>query len=366
MIESNPKVLFFLKTPPPITGATLMNERISKSDLLFKKYHIKNIDISYSDSIKNLGRFQISKGIKFFKYFFLLTKELLFFKPDLIYFQISTTGISFVRDSLYVFMMKLFNKKIVFHLRSKGIKRAIKNKFVNNYYKFKNVYCICLSDILVEEVEEICNKKIFVVNNGIPITNTDSLNVSRIENNILFLSNIMKEKGIFDFLDALEILLKKRIDFRGTIVGEEGDISKELLLSEIKMRKLDDYIKYIGPKYSNDKFKEYLKSDIFVFPTYYKAETFGGVIIEAMQFKLPVISTNIASVPYIIDNGVTGYIVEKNQPNEIADRLRYLINNKDEKIKMGLAGYRKFLDRYTFDKFELNMDNVFKTILDIK
>jgi glycosyltransferase involved in cell wall biosynthesis len=345
-----------------------MNERVSKSNLLFKKYHIKNINISYSNSIKDLGRFQISKGLKFFKYFFLLTKELLFFKPDLIYFQISTTGLSFIRDSLYVFMMKLFNKKIVFHLRSKGIKRAIKNKFVNNYYKFvfRNVHCICLSDALVGEVDEICNKKIFVVNNGIPIANTTNLNVERIENNILFLSNIMKEKGIFDFLDALEILLKKRINFRGTIVGEEGDIGKELLLNEIKVRKLDNCVEYIGPKYSNDKFKEYLKSDIFVFPTYYNAETFGGVIIEAMQFKLPVISTNIVSIPYIIDNSVTGYIVEKNQPNEIANRLKDLINDKDKKIKMGLAGYRKFLDHYTFEKFELNMDNVFKTILDIK
>ena len=84
------KILFFIKTPPPITGATLMNERISHSSFLKSKYNIQTIKISYAKSIKDLGKINFFKIKIFFKNMFLLLKKLILFRPDLIYFQIST------------------------------------------------------------------------------------------------------------------------------------------------------------------------------------------------------------------------------------------------------------------------------------
>ena len=357
------KILFFIKTPPPITGATLMNERISHSSFFKNKYNIQTIKISYAKSIKDLGRINFFKIKMFFKNMFLLIKKIILFRPDLIYFQISTTGFSFVRDSFYVFIMKIFRIKIVFHVRSKGVARSANSFFIKYYYKliFRNVYSICLSELMVADIKDVCNINPYVVYNGYP--KKDLPNRNKIKNNILFLSNLLFEKGIIDYLDALEIVRENKLKFSGTIVGEEGDVDKKELMKEIKNRNLEDYVNYLGPLYGDEKYNVYMEAEIFVFPTFYKVETFGGVVIEAMQSKLPVITTNIASLPLIVENEKTGFIVQKNNPEQIAKKIIYLINNEGMREIMGNNGYNKFLKYFTFEKYENNMHLIFNKIL---
>ena len=359
------KILFFIKIPPPITGATLMNERIYKSSFINEKYNINTIKVSYAKNIKDLGKVNFYKLKIFFKNIFVLLYNLVFFKPNLIYFQISTTGLSFYRDSIYVLIMKLFRIKIIFHLRSKGVKRNTKSFLIRKYYKiiFKNVYSICLSDIMIKDIDHICNIKSFVVHNGYPeIDFNFSKNINK-NQKILFLSNLLIEKGIIDYLDALKILKKYNNKFSGLIVGQESDLDKNELINEINKRNLSDEVKYLGPLYGKDKYKVLMESDIFIFPTFYKVETFGGVVIEAMQSKLPVICTDISSLPLIIDNNKTGFIVNINSPNQIAEKILLLLENEKLKNTMGINGYKKYLKFYTFKEYEKNMDLVFKKVL---
>ena len=61
-------------------------------------------------------------------------------------------------------------------------------------------------------------------------------------------------------------------------------------------------------------------SDIFVFPSYYERETFGIVNIEAMSWGLPVITSNEGAISEIVQDGITGFIVNPKSPEEIAAR----------------------------------------------
>ena len=204
------KLLFFIKIPPPITGATLMNERIYHSSFINKKYKVNTIKVSYAKNIKDFEKINFFKLKIFFKNIFVLLYNLIFFKPDLIYFQISTTGLSFFRDSIYVLIMKFFQSKIIFHLRSKGVRRSTKFFIIRQYYKliFRNVYTICLSNIMIKDVVHICNINPFVVNNGYPEINLNFLKNINKKQKIIFLSNLLIEKGIIDYLDSLKILKK--------------------------------------------------------------------------------------------------------------------------------------------------------------
>ena len=122
-------------------------------------------------------------------------------------------------------------------------------------------------------------------------------------------------------------------------------------------------MKYLGPLYGEDKYKALMESDIFVFPTFYKVETFGGVVIEAMQCKLPVICTDVSSLPLIVEDKKTGFIVSKNSPNQIAKKILLLLKNESLKNNMGINGYKKYLKFYTFKEYEKNMDLIFKKVL---
>lgn len=358
------KILLFLKLPPPTTGATLMNQYVAESQLLRGNFKIHTIAISYNSSVSQMGSYSFAKFFKIIKYNFTLIKELIKFKPDLIYFQISPLGFAFLRDSLFVCIMKLFGRKIVFHLHGKGISKQINNQIKMLIYKFvfKNQDIITLSELLDYDLKDVFKGRIFHVPNGISKVdyNDNDKPINKVPK-ILYLSNLIKSKGILDFLDSLEILAHKNIDFNVSIVGEEADLTKQELNLLIDKKNISKSVMYLGPKYEKEKNTFFLQSDIFVFPT--KNDIFGLVNIEAMKFGLPVVSTNEGAIPEIIDDGVTGFIVDKNSPEQIADKIEFLINNPKKRIEMGKAGRKKFLNNYTIDIFEKNMTNVFSSIL---
>ena len=115
-------------------------------------------------------------------------------------------------------------------------------------------------------------------------------------------------------------------------------------------------VTYVGRKVREEKEAFFRQADIFVFPTYY--ETFGLVNLEAMEYKLPVISTNEGGIPDIVKDGENGLICEKQNPVSLADCIAKLLDDEELRVKMGSAGHEKFCREFTLDKFENRMRDI--------
>ncbi|WP_291321956.1 glycosyltransferase family 4 protein [Desulfonatronospira sp.] len=343
-----------------------MNQRVHESKILRSTFSINSICISYMQSRADMGKLKLSKLFVFMYTIKKLIIELWNFRPAIIYFQISPHGLAFARDFVFVCLMKLFNIPIVFHLRGKGIRN--KSKLSKLFYKFCfcNEYVICLSSLLTYDIEDVYKGKPFVVSNGIPDSSFIG-SKALLSNNIpkiLFLSNLIISKGILDFLEALKIINDKKFKFEGIIVGAEADLNSYKLNNTLKSKGLREKIQYLGPKYNDEKCRIYHDSDIFVFPTKMSWECFPGVILEAMQFNLPVVSTREGAISEIVDDEVTGFIVEKSSPQQLAEKIEILIKNPQLRQQMGQAGRKKYEEKYTLQHFEENMKNVFQEILE--
>jgi len=365
----NQKILFLIKLPPPLTGATLMNQRINNSKYLHKKFDIRTISASYARDVSMIGKFDLRKYIVFLSILVQLIKELVFFRPAMVYFQITPLGTGFLRDSILVVIIKLFRKKIAFHLRGKGIQKAIDRNFLlKAYYNiiFNGVIVICLSRLLTYDVESFRLNGVFVVNNGLPDIDPKWIKISTENTNkmirIIFLSNLILSKGIADFIDALKLLDDNHVSFHASIVGAEGDMTSDVLMESVYKNKLGKKVTYEGSKYDDDKNMILSKCDILVFPS--KNDAFPGVVVEGMQFELPIVSTYEGSIPYIVDDGVTGYLVEKDNPRQLAEKMSLLIGNRSLIKKMGQAGRQRYLKKFTFTKKEENLGKVFEQILE--
>jgi glycosyltransferase involved in cell wall biosynthesis len=180
---------------------------------------------------------------------------------------------------------------------------------------------------------------------------------------LLFLSNMMKTKGVFDLLEACSILDKKKVEFKCHYIGKWVEITEVAFNEEIKRKKLIRKVVAHGAKYGKEKEAFFIETDIFVFPTFYHNECFPLVILEAMQYGLPVISTNEGGITDIIKDGITGYIVEKQNPEELAMRIEELILNPELRIKLGKAGQEKFKKYYTLECFERRMCEIFNSLI---
>ncbi len=364
------KILCVIQLPPPIHGASLMNSYLNKSDLIRSNFNIQVINLQFASSIKELEKFSLRKIFKAFKYAISLFKSSVTFKPDLVYFTLSPSGYAFYRDFIYVLILKLCNRKILYHLHGKGIKKeASKNAFKKNLYRlvFKNTDVICIANNLTTDIDSVCDSKPFIVPCGIPVYPKSNQTISKSNSivQILFLSNYIENKGILKLIDALEIVKEEGLCFHARLVGAPTDLTIETVENYTKKKGLENCVKVIGPKYGEEKYDEFLSSDIFAFPTFYSKETFGLVNLEAMQFSLPVISTNEGGISEVVINDETGFIIEPKNVDQLAEKLKLLIKNKELREEMGRKGKERFFDYYTVLHFEQNLKKVFDKILKI-
>jgi len=161
-----------------------------------------------------------------------------------------------------------------------------------------------------------------------------------------------KSKGWLKLLQACKILNEGGMKFNCNFVGDwPGEKEKDEFCLYVKKNKLEKVVKYLGKKIGREKNIILRKSNVLIFPTEFKLETFGRVIIEAMMFGIPVIANGIAAIPTTIRDGKTGFVLKNNSPEEIVEYIEKL---RDRKLreKMGRAGRERFLKEYGFEKYK--------------
>lgn len=367
MEQNKPRILYIATFPPPVHGSSTVSMQIKNSKLINEAFDGDYVNISTSRKMEEIGKGGIVAKIqKLFRFLCSLSKTfwlLLTHRYCLCYCAITINGSCFLRDAPFVLLCKMFGHKVVIHQHNKGMSNFIDRPVYRWLYPlvYKNVKVILLSWHLYPDIEKVVRKEdVLICPNGIKPTSTkkpeESLQDK--ENNkiphVLFLSNLLVEKGVFVLLDALKILKEKGYSFVCDFVGgETKDINAQVLQKEVEDRGLNELVIYHGRKYGEEKEEYWEKADVFAFPTF--NETFGLVNLEAMDHKLPVVSTNVGGIPDVVKDGKTGYIVPTQNPSALASAIEKLLVNPDLRIQIGKAGHKRFEEYFTEDVFERRM-----------
>lgn len=119
----------------------------------------------------------------------------------------------------------------------------------------------------------------------------------------------------------------------------------------------------MGAKYDKEKIREFIHSDALVFPSH--SETFGLVLLEAMEYEMPCISTCVGGIPSVVNDGDTGFLVQAKDTKALADKMLWLIEHQEEGLLMGKKGRKRFLENFTLDIFEHRMVDILSSELNI-
>lgn len=361
----NKKTLFILHLPPPVHGSSIVGEFINKSYIINNTFNCKYINLGTSKSIDEIGKSGFKKMILYILIILRTINKLIAFKPDLVYIAMTAKGIAFYKDMVIVFLVKIFGIQLVIHFHNKGVSTN-QNKMLDNFfYKcvFKNTKIILLSKCLYSDIKKyVKEENVFYCPNGIPELSLEPVYKSNDNVQLLFLSNLIKSKGVNVLLQALKILKSRKIEFTCNFVGGVGDISENIFNNKVKCLRLEDRVYYLGKKFGQEKNSIFKNSDIFVLPTFYPNECFPLVLLEASQFSLPIVSTFEGAIPEIINDGINGFLVAKKDPIGLADKLELLIKDQTLRENMGNAAFQKFKKEYTLTDFESSMCSILKSI----
>lgn len=156
---------------------------------------------------------------------------------------------------------------------------------------------------------------------------------------ILFSSRLIKEKGIYDFVEASCILKENNIQARFQVAGDFYPKNPHSVPRQDMNQWLEDgTIEWLG-QCSN--MAEIIQSSaIVVLPSYYR-EGVPKILLEAAATGRPIITTNLPGCREVVEHNVNGLLIEAQNPQQLADAIVLLLNDKDKRIKFGKAGHEK-------------------------
>ncbi|HEX6649236.1 MAG TPA: glycosyltransferase family 4 protein [Pyrinomonadaceae bacterium] len=163
-------------------------------------------------------------------------------------------------------------------------------------------------------------------------------NISDNRKIVVQVSWIIPEKGIADLLQTAQLVVAKRPDTQFVIVGD-GPYRQQFTKQANEMG-LSDNVTWTG--LMKDPFGEgvFDAADIVCQLSRWE-EIFGWMIAEAMAFGKPVVATRVGGIPELIDDGQTGFLVDRGDTGAAAQRVLQLLDDGELRKQLGCAGRRK-------------------------
>lgn len=365
-------ILIVGQIPPPHIGQAISIKLMLEGT--YKKIQLYHVEMKFSQTSEQVGVFQLIKLVRLFKLIIRIFYVKYKYNIDILYYvPAGPQRIPFYRDVFILIATRKAFKKIVFQFRAAGLSQLypklnfIEKKLFNIIYK-KVDLSMHLFSSNVSEGRFLNARKSIVTKNGdrdhYLILKHRIIDKKRGKYpNILYVGTLIESKGLFDLLKACFIIKKKGYHFNIRIIGEFVDLQfKSKVNLFVNENGLDEYVEFLGLKTEDEKWLEYYIADIFVFPTFYENEASPRVIIEAMQFSLPVISTKWRGIPELVEDGFSGLLVEVGDFEKLAIKIEELLKNKFLRRKFGHNGRKLFLEKYTEKRFYSCMEKAFLSI----
>lgn len=184
---------------------------------------------------------------------------------------------------------------------------------------------------------------------------------------ILFVGQLTRIKGVEQLAKAAKIIIKefgyKDISFVfagpltfGTL---ERPIDMKNMMNYIRQNRLENNIIFTGALSLEEIRELYATADIFVMPSL--AETGPLVTLEAMATGKPVIGTTLGAMPEQIRDGWNGFLVDPGDEWQLAGKIKYLLDNPEERKRMGANSRRYVEEEFDWRKVTEKLSSIYES-----
>jgi glycosyltransferase involved in cell wall biosynthesis len=244
------------------------------------------------------------------------------------------------------------NERILLPLTSRLHKRTVQKsrRIITVTNQVKNLYTTWVNEEKMSVVPFGVDTELFK-----PAQGTEQQE----EFEILYAGSLYALKGVPFLIRAIAHVRKKKIKANLTIVGEGAQ--KGALTALAKALRIEKHVKFEGFVPNSKMPRYYNCCDIFCFPTL--GEPFGKAVAEAMACGKPVIATNIGGPAEIIQDGVDGILVPPSNPEAIAQQIVRLIENRNERRRLGERARETALNRFSWSKIAEKYHQLYSELL---
>lgn len=212
--------------------------------------------------------------------------------------------------------------------------------------------------------------KIVTIYNGVPDRNDqapfdiDSFHkaIDYHDDDILIanVANFRRPKGHNVIVEAAAIVKQKTPQAKILLIGDEGDgVIKSHTASRIRELRLENNVKILG--FRRDVFHVLHNIDIFMLASI--SEGLPISVVEAMMASRPILATNVGGLSEIIQQGENGFLVEPNNPDQLANQLIELVKNRDLRIRIGENAFKYARANLSINNMVAQYEQLYRELL---
>lgn len=275
--------------------------------------------------------------------------------------------ISFYRKYLLFTTVKyILRRKVVYHIHGAEYHEFIDESnsmikfFIRNMLE-KSDAVICLSVQWFDFFDQHYNiKNLYVLNNIVsPPVHRNAKSDSDKRVAFLLLGRIETRKGMFDLLE----MIKNHKDYfnNKVIVKIGGDGEIEKLKNMIHDYKLETIVEYVGWVSGEKKVNLLNSSNVYVLPSYNEGLPIS--ILEAMSYKMPIISTDVGGISTIVKNDKNGKLIIPGEQEALFEAMKFFVEHKEVISQYGEVSFQlvqDFFPEKVISDLHIIYDNVMK------
>ena len=284
--------------------------------------------------------------------------------PQVVHFSYSAIGVTYNNE-----ISALQKKGIKFVVSCRGTSDNIKpyivsgrkEKLIKLFQQIDAVHCVSqemldrmVRDFGLKEEKGFVNRPAIDIEkfrfrtDKIPTDKTIVISTGRLE----------YVKGfVFAFL-GIQQLVKEGIDVEYRIVG--GGKEEEFLRFLIQRLGLENSVKLLGPLSPDKVGLELAAADIYLSSSL--SEGISNAVLEAMAIGLPVVSTNVGGMPEVIEDGITGLLVEPYVPGQIEDAIKRFIDSPKLKDNCSINSRKRIETGYGYERLIQVFDESYESL----
>lgn len=367
--EKKSRVLVYGYLPPPSFGPSTVYTTLASAGA-YDAFSTTFVDLSVVDAVAELGRMNLRKLFRFVE-LIIVTWRACRSGQDLCCYPISYGSIAVVKDFVLLGIVRAHQIPVLLFAHGFGLQNTLRSesRLISALLRrtvVRSTGALVLGETLRKEFDSLIPPaRLHVMPLGVGVPEPlpgRTRSAERVR--VLFLSNLIPEKGVFVLLDAALALIQEKLNLELVLAGRAwNEETTDRLTRYINDARFNGRLRVVPGVDGDEKWRELVDADIVAFPTYYSRETFGLVLLEAMACGKPVISTRRGAIPEVFVDGAHGLFVSERDSDDLASKLRELIADVAKRDRMGAAAAVHYRNNFTASRFSERFTSALKRFL---
>jgi glycosyltransferase involved in cell wall biosynthesis len=362
------EILFVGHVPPPWTGQGVVHQIVLQGD--YSEVRLVHLPMRFSNISAAQGKISVMKILALLR--LILRTYQARFQKRIVFLYFSPGGpvtAAVLRDGIYLLAVRPIMRGTMLVYHSSGVAEFIENlpPVIRPLIKagFSGArLAIQLSSFAPPDGAALQAQETRIIPNALP----DDAGpwFPRKQDGtlrILYMGVVAIGKGVRDLLLAAHELFKEQIPFRLMLAGDFRSADEESELRQLAKGLPRGSVEFTGSLSGEAKKEAFRSNDVFCFPSFWHAETFPLVLLEALAFGMPVVASRWRGIPDLLGtDGSCGSLVDIHAIDQLSAALERLAREPTLREAMSRNARLRYEERFRLDQFYVNYNEAFSVL----